>query len=189
MRDILLFTGLSTSGKSTLANQINQAGYFEIISERGILHNLAVEHGFKRTRDWLANAGVTALLEAARTATVQLIEAIQREGIIIDGSYDRELPGYLRGAFPQAQLTIILVALDPRIREDRMKARLGRSLQEAREELSLINGFKLAAGIEEVIRQADISVDNSGMLEESVQVLKEALEIRGVAIFGDKERY
>lgn len=189
MRDILLFAGLSASGKSTIASCISHDGPFELISERRILHTLALRRGFNRTREWLAREGIAAVLEAARTETVQLIKSIKEEGgVVIDGSYDYKLPGSIKQAFPSTRLTLISITLDQDLREERMRLRLGKTFEEAQRELALIDGFKLAAGIEEIIKQADISVDNSTTLEQSVKFLQDELATRGIGNFTRTER-
>jgi len=182
--DIILFTGFSASGKSTIASEVNKLLQLQYISERKILHNIASSRGFERTRHWLANESLEVILEAARAETVQRMrEQRNSRGTVIDGSYDCELPLCLRRIFPEAILTTIFISLGPWEREQRMIRRLGGSAEIAGEEQSLIDGFKLRAGVGDVIKGADIVIDNSGTLEDSVRNLRQELERRRIGGF------
>lgn len=180
MREVLLFTGWSASGKSTLAKEVNQnLGYF-YIKERDILHDLAIASGFRRTREWLAAKGTQNVFQAATKETVRQISDLGSANCLIDGSYDRCLPHILRANLSYTRVTIISVIASLEERERRMMGRLGVSLEEARKEKNLIDGFKRDAGIEDLISHADISIDNMRPLVEAVSQLESGLKARQV---------
>lgn len=187
--NLLLFTGLSASGKSTIAREINKSLGFGFLGEREVLHTLAVARGFIHTRDWLASDGVDILLEEARSETAKMIRQQEfKNGVIIDGSYDRQLPGFLVTEFPGVNLFIIGVAVEDITRQKRMVSRLGTSLEEAQREMSLIDGFKVAAGVEEIMKQADPIIFNEGDLDVSVGELQQALRLYGLVGQSGSER-
>lgn len=84
---IFLFTGPSAVGKSTIANRLGSALKIPILGEREILHDLATTHGYHRTREWLAEAGMEAILDEALKETFRRIGETNTPGVIIDGSY------------------------------------------------------------------------------------------------------
>ncbi|MBI4040092.1 AAA family ATPase [Candidatus Daviesbacteria bacterium] len=179
--NLLLFTGYSASGKSTIAEYINRDFGYELIGERTILHNLAVRNGYNRTREWVIGEDWVTILHLAREATIEMIASQSTEGVILDGSYDRDLPASLLYSLPNAKLTIIHIDLDQETRDLRMMARMGESLDIAKRERELIDNFKKRAGIEYIISKADIKVANDGPEAESIVSLKNrlnALEIK-----------
>ncbi|MDO8638074.1 MAG: AAA family ATPase [Candidatus Daviesbacteria bacterium] len=179
--EILLFTGYSASGKSTIAGEINKKLNFYYLGEREILHNLAVSLGYKRTREWLQHDGNEALLEAARAETIARIKEVDsKQGIILDGSYDHKLPSILKNTFPEARQLIICVALDDQMRKERMSVRLGESAEKAEEERDIIDDFKRKAGIGNIIRTADVTINNVVSLTELVITLNKKLEHLGI---------
>lgn len=179
--NILLFTGYSASGKSTLAERINVDLKYKFFGERNIIHNLAVERGYSRSRYWLQAEGITCMVNAVRSETLQLIrESQQSRGIIIDGAYDREIVPSINGAFPESRLVIISVIVGKNIREERMRHRLRGQEHLVLYELKGIDYFKREAGIEEIMKEAEIIIDNSNTIEESTISLSRDLELRRI---------
>jgi len=174
---IILLTGPSATGKSTIAEFLGDAFQLPVLGEREILRSLAHPHGFTRTRHWLAEVGVNAVLNAALAETVRKIQEEKNEqGIILDGSYDRRLPQTLREVFSGERVLIISVAAEERIREERMMKRMGTTTEEALSEMQLIDRFKEYAGMAEIIRDADLVVENNRSIDEVMRELQIRLE-------------
>ena len=57
-----------------------------------------------------------------------------------------------------------------------MAERLSGTLEDARVEAALLDGFKKEAGITDVIMGADLHVANEGALEDTVSALREEIE-------------
>jgi dephospho-CoA kinase len=190
--NILLYTGFSASGKSTIAKETNLDLGYSWLDERGILHKRAHALGYPRIRNWLAEVGPEAIIQAARMDTVTIIEEIRAQqnpiGIILDGVYDRELPTHLKAAFPDINQLLIAVYIEQNLRARRLGRRIENdSADVIKRELELVDGFKKFAGVEDLVAQADIKIENAGSLEESVVALKEKLREHGINV-PNKER-
>jgi len=185
--DILLFTGYSATGKSTLAKKLSEHLGYEFISVRPLLHKIAEDKGYSRIRQWLAEEGAENLVQATKTELVRTITERQKlPGAIIDDAFDRGLESIIKSAFPTDTVLVVALTLDENTREIRMSNRIGRSVDEAREELRLFDGFKMEAGIDEVISSADLTIDNLDDPEITLQTLVSQMEGRGSP--GGKER-
>lgn len=174
---ILLFAGLSATGKSTIARMLGERFDIPVVGEREILHRLAVSHGFQRTRYWLGAVGIQQVLDEALLETVRTVRnQMNTNGIIIDGSYDRRLAHGLQREFPRERVVVIAVTLNDKTREDRMISRMRVSPGEALGDMRLIDGFKIAAGVEEMTREANVTIENGGLPREATEALITKLE-------------
>lgn len=181
--EILLFTGYSASGKSTIAKELNKTFGFYNLGEREILHSLAVVAGFQRTREWLRHEGSEALIEAARVETVNRIKKMgPKWGVMIDGSYDQALPDTLKNFFPSYRQLIIHIDLDDEERKERMIKRQEGSVDESKKEMGLIDNFKRMAGVEKIMERADVVVDNTSPIEVSLRSLRKELARKNVIV-------
>lgn len=172
---LLLFTGPSCTGKSTLAEWVSRMYGFALLSERQILHDLTAARGYKRTREWLAQDGIVPVLEGALRETLSRLDRVAARGAVLDGSYDRALPGAVKTWLPDARLIIVTVLADDETRQRRMRTRLGQSADAADRELCLIDSLKHRAGMSDIMAGADIVVRNGGRLEDSMKELSQAL--------------
>lgn len=182
-----MFTGYSATGKSTLAKKLSEYLGYEFIPVRPLLHKVAEEKGYSRIRQWLAEEGAENLVQATRGELVTVITERQKlPGVIVDDNFDRGLGGLIRSAFPGDTVLVIAFTLDGSTRETRMATRLGKSVEEAREELKLLDGFKAQAGIDEVISNADLTIINLGDPEVTLRALVSQINER--SSFRGKER-
>jgi len=169
---IIFFAGASASGKTTIAERVAKELRFKLISEHQILHNIAKKHGFNRARDSLA-IGINALLMELRFETAKQIESAKNgKGIILDGTYDRDLSAFLKQRFTKDSISIIEVSANKSLRRHRIIGRTGFSTKEALRELRFIDKMKQKAGASEVIRSADFKVRNKGKLDNAVEEIK-----------------
>lgn len=168
---IFLFTGYSAVGKSTVAQMLSGRLGIPLIGEREILHRLAVSHGFERTRYWLAKAGIDKVLDEALLETMRTIgRQINHRGVVVDGSYDKRLPEAIGQVLPEQKVVVVALVAGDSTRGERMFGRTG-GRQEALADMKLIDGFKAAAGVEELISAADVRIDNTGPLGETMAIL------------------
>lgn len=162
INEILLFTGLSAAGKSTLAGEINLDLQYGMVNERALLHDLARSKGYDRTRQWILTSDDQETLPLARDNTVTRINSLNEnhDGVILDGCYDSQVPSTLAQEFPTAKIILIAVTIPDSLRLARMIQRLGTTYQDAVAERDLIDGWKKRVGVEELIDSADILVVN-----------------------------
>lgn len=180
---IFLFTGPSASGKSTVAKGIADRLDLSLIGEREILHSLAAQHGFARSRHWLAAVGFQQVLDESLAATVaQIRQTKNNRGVILDGSYDGRLPLLLKETFPKEQLVIIALTIPQSEREKRIQNRLGTDVKLALLELQFLDQLKYKAGMREIIRQSNITIDNDKPITDAIQELHQEL---GPYLMGD----
>ena len=179
--ETLLFTGLSATGKSTIAKRLANDLGFILFREREILHELAVARGYNRTREWITKEGEGVVLRAATAETIAKMQGITGDdGFVVDGSYDKYLPLVLKTAFPNSRVTVIHITLEDQEREKRISGRLGVSIDIAKKEMGLIDGFKRRAGIGEIIKAADITIKNDRLVENALDQVISGLEFYGI---------
>lgn len=173
---IILFTGSSATGKSTIARRIADLYQIPIINEREMLKKMARDRGFARTRHWLDAIGTDRFLDEALQQTIQELTLTQGTHVIIDGSYDRRLPETLRQKFDKEKLLIITVTAPESTREMRNMQRMGSTLEESMKELHLIDAFKEYAGTLDIEKEATFTIQNDDDLDKSIRQLKEYLD-------------
>lgn len=175
---ILLFTGLSGSGKTTIARKIGNELELPVISTRGLLHAAATQKGFARIRYWLAEAGFDDILREGREKMAEAIEEEKKrgeKGVIVDDIFDPEMLAALSQRFPNEKIQLIYTETSREIREERMIVRIDADREEAIKELTFLDGVKAEAGIAEVIQAAEIKIENSGELGETLNELRREL--------------
>lgn len=174
---ILLLTGPSATGKTTIAGKIGITLGIPVIGEREILRGLAHSRGFTRTRYWLFEVGVDTVLDEALAETVNTIRREKNErGVILDGSYDRRLPQILTQEFKEEEVFIIAINAKEGARQNWMMERMKTTREEVAAEMELIDRFKYYAGMEEIMKAANLVIENDRPLDEVVRELQLRLE-------------
>jgi cytidylate kinase len=178
MNKLILFTGLSGAGKSSLAQRISHRFSFHLIGEREVLHKLAEEAGFKRSRLWVANDDFEKILQAARLETSKQIQECGSNQVVLDGVYDKSMIPFLNKLLPDFIQLSFFIDAKYSTRLLRIAARMHVDEREATIEQEFIDGYKERAGINEVINQADIVIDNNNNLEQAEIAMIEGLRDR-----------
>jgi dephospho-CoA kinase len=174
---IILFTGLSGSGKSTIAKEIGKSLNLPVISLREVLHTLAVEKGFARTRDWVASVGIAKVLDEGKIELARRIgNSENTQVVLIDDVIDPETPRFLR---ENGNTTFVVrVKVNRHLRRRWIAHRLRVPPREAAKELKFLDAIKTKAGIGKVIQTADIEIRNFGRIKETINKALEKLEDR-----------
>lgn len=180
--NIIILTGLSASGKSTIAEKLGQGIAASVISlRREVLHPIAVEHGYPRARFWiLATCENPSFLDFERNKLAQVIEqrseASHSGNIIIDDLIDPGTPQFLREFFDQSRIFVVFVKSNRHLRKRWIIKRTDGSDREALEEQKWLDGVKIKGGIFRTIREADFYIKNMGTVENAVTEFRLLLE-------------
>lgn len=181
-KNIVILTGLSASGKSTVAERLCQEIDAPVISLRqDVLHPLALENGYARARFWiLATMEKPSLLDLERERLAQVIEERARMNnsgnLIIDDLIDPGTPLFLQQFFEQSRVSTVFVKSNRHLRKRWIIKRTEGSDKEALEEQRWLDGIKIKAGIFHAIRAADFCIRNMGTVENAVAELRLLLE-------------
>lgn len=177
--NIIFFTGLSGSGKTTIAEIIGKHLNVSVISLRqDVLHPLAAKHGLKRGRYWvLATIKEPKLLMKERAELVRLIKlnGSHRQYVIIDDLIDPGAPIYLRKQLKKDKVIVIRIKTNRHMRRRWILKRTGFSPRDSLTEQKFLDLIKHKAGIKKAIKAADFEVKNFDELEQVVAEVKTRL--------------
>lgn len=179
---ILILAGYSAVGKSTIGPALCEKCGFHYINHQKLLHGLAEARGYKRSRYWLADVGIQSFIEESLNEMVRKIkdEEDKARGFLIDAAYGNQMLEKFEKAFPDAKVVVIAVLADPEIREGRIMGRMAAEREPAIVEMQFRDGFLREAGLDEVLRQTDFAVYNTGELKETVNTISGFLALRGI---------
>lgn len=171
---IILFTGLSASGKTIIARQTADKLDLPLVEYHLLMHNEAESRGFTRIRDWMKQIG--GFENALREVHIPLVEKIEEsrgsKGIVIDQIVDLNTLGFLKEHLPADELYIIFVRSN---RHDRKHWAIKRDPQHGWEDMLLKDRLKFKAGINKIIENADLRIDNISSIEHTTNLLTEYL--------------
>ncbi len=178
---VLLLTGESGAGKSTVGHNVAAARNGLHIAEREVSRAIAAEKGYQRSRHWVCDVGLSEAATAIRQRTVEMVGAQPKDRLtIIDGVYDAKFPEALRLAIPRIKLGIVAVEASLGLRAKRCAQRMGGiALQKALAEVAYLDAIKHEVGMDELIAAADLVVVNEGYLEAAETQIHDWLDRRG----------
>mgnify|MGYP001562563870 CR=1 FL=1 len=176
--NIILLTGFSASGKSTLAKILGEKLEMDMLSVRALVDDITQRSGFERTRYWLADIGISKALEQLNEEIIYAIKLREKNnnGVIIDDLIDPKLVAILRDQFPEDIITVVAVKVDRKLRLQRVVERMGILAKDAIKELRFLDRIKQEAGLAQAMCFAEIEVENQRSIEEVTSELKEKLE-------------
>lgn len=174
---IILFTGLSGSGKSTIANRVGEGLGLPVVNFHQIVHGLANSKGFKRTRDWVYSNGIERVLAESRTGLISAVEIAKNEkGVIIDEVLDPQTLALLKESFSQDEFLTVYIRVSRGERKHWLaKNSEGNKPAVAIREMRHIDYLKEKAGIREIIEGANIRIENFRGIDEVTTQLIERL--------------
>ena len=177
---ILLFTGNSGVGKTTIAGQLSEDTAAPLLVEREIFRELAHERGHERGRHLLAAIGLTELLRLARDRTLKHVAKIEPVPLLLlDGAYDLELQHAFLREVPTADIRTVVITAPLDIRLQRVAQRLGEtSLTNAQREISFLDELKILAGMPTLISKAWLTLPNTGTVAEACATIRDTLKSR-----------
>lgn len=174
---IILLTGFSGVGKSTVSNQLAASLALSYIDSRNVYHKLATELGFNSGREWLKISGTGDFLENVVDETVrQMSDQPEGTNFVLDAVAGNRMVEKIRSSFPQAIMTIVSLQAPVEVREGRIARRQSLDLQSAAHERKFRDGFLQESGVEVTMQQADFVVENEeNELELTIQRITEDL--------------
>lgn len=174
---VLCFTGPSGAGKSTLAREVARRHDAPRIVEHGVYHALARAAGCTRGRHWVRAVGVPAALTAVGTETIRQITALGAPPLVVlDGVYDRTFLAGLQRSFPHARVLVAAAVSPFATRCDRVACRTGLTPADAQTETVFLDGLKEAAGMNNLIARASVTIENDGTIAEAYERVRIVLE-------------
>ena len=102
------------------------------------------------------------------------------KGLVIDASYGPRMHTILNSTLPNAQIITIAITTNRGERIQRMKGRMGSSLEEAEVELAFRDKFLSDVGLQDVIDKTDFKIENKGSIESVILKIDQILEKHGI---------
>jgi len=173
VKQVILLTGTSGAGKSTISAELASVYGADWIQEREVSRGLAAEQGFMRSRHWLQAAGIEEVAEQIAAASFRLVSESTKDLVVVDGVYDTKLHSRLE-ADAGVDSVVAEVTAPFELRAHRYAMRLGGvALGQARREVDYLDSIKTEAGAALLAERAAVSVVNDGQLNEAIdQILK-----------------
>jgi geranylgeranyl pyrophosphate synthase/adenylate kinase family enzyme len=157
--DMVLFTGYSCSGKTTVSNLLAQREGYHLISIHPIISNLSKQHGYARGRELFRNKGVEKTSFWVAEYLAKYLSRNNFDKVVIDDIYDNCLLSSIFENFPCEKKVLIALETNYEKRLTRMSGRICSS-DDASEELKLYDLFKNEANICSVIEKAHYKFTN-----------------------------
>lgn len=178
---VIILAGFSCSGKSTTSKKLVNRYRFDLMEQYVIYHNISSSKGYKRTRYWLADVGNENFVSEITVETVRRIQNLSSsKGVVIDASYGSRMHAILSSTLPNAQIITIAITTNQEERVQRMKGRMGSSLEGAEVELTFRDKFLSDVGLQDIIDKAEFKVENKGSIESVISEIYRILEKYGI---------
>lgn len=175
MKQIFIITGRTGAGKSTLCKKLQE--YFDIplLSFANMGKEFATKCGYHRIRECHLAMELGEFIEKLSTHTLKTIsEQINICNIIIiDGLYITKVLQELKLKY---DCKIIYLKVDSKIRYERVSNRLNIPFYQAEEEMKIKEKLKEDVGIDDFIKQANLTVDGSKLIDEVFEFTKKYIK-------------
>jgi cytidylate kinase len=158
VRNILLVTGVSGAGKSSLSEYLETEFGIPVVSIGGILRQNARAHGYQNLIAFLRTK--PTVLEAFEEVWPQVKQEIITKtgpnGITIEGLYIPAWCERIHSLFPRDTIHVINVTSTRHTRANRIAQKRGTSRRAARREAEQLDIAKTAVGLKEMLRTPGI---------------------------------
>ncbi len=177
---IIIFAGFSAAGKSTLSEALSATTGMSLIKHQDMVHQMAKDRGFERTRHWISKIGVPQFVEESENELLNRINNMEgkTKGVIFDVLYREEMVRKLKTRFPESKVLIISVLPEPEVRGERIRGRMGNATsEEASTEMKFRDNVLREAGLNELLlNNSDLIINNMGNLETSLSTILNKIE-------------
>ena len=154
---IISFTGLSGTGKSTIATNLANEKNYHYISFNEEVHKLA-SASHMTAHDYVKKYGIESTSKRANTHILSFIRSHDKKDIIIDGLYDINLANSIRSFNTNF---IINVFAEWHMRVMRVANRKHIDLNEARCLCGLRDLYKFELGVASIFKISDMLITNN----------------------------
>ncbi len=175
---IILFTGLTGSGKSSISQAIAEKLGIKRISLNPIVNRMTQEKGYQKTRIWIATEGIPTFLKKLGNELLREVEMSRQEkALILDDVLDTGTLNLLKQHFPEDEYTIVYIRTNRHARQRFVGKRLQTSnKQRIRSEIKTRDFIKEKAGIRDIISNANYRFENFSDLSSLVNEISNTLK-------------
>jgi dephospho-CoA kinase len=175
---IILFTGLTGSGKSSISQAVAERLGIKRISLKSIVHRMTQERGYSKARTWIAAEGMPTFLKELGSELLKEVQMSRQEkAFIIDDVLDIGTLNLLKQSFPEDEHTIVYIRTNRHARQRFVGKRLQISNKQLiRSEIKTRDFIKEQAGIRDIISNANYRFKNSSTLSNLVDEVSNTLE-------------
>lgn len=171
----IAFSGRLGCGKTTVSQAVAAALHARWCSFGSVIKKIAEERGTPLKRESLQKLGENLVANSAEELCRRVLSEVMPlsdSPAVIDGLRHLKIQKILQELFKPRRLIVVFVDINDAVRFERL--RLGRGLEE--EEVRSLEEHSTELEVSGPIRQlADFSVDNSGFLQDTVQMVLEQL--------------
>ncbi len=172
MTRIIAFTGVSATGKTTIAIQLAREFGYAYLGTGQMFEEFAIQHGYANARALFKKEGRRKPFEIARQFFWQRIHAAAGKGLVFDGLYDPMIMEKMVRSFGRENISVINLTAAKAMRKYFAKKRALFSGKKTRKETRKREANKWAAGMREVISHADFSIKAIGPLGKTMEELR-----------------
>lgn len=170
-----VFTGTSSSGKSTMAAMASKEYSLPIFAVGGFTRDLARLSGYSDVVEFERDLGLKKTYFDQIPKMLSSIEEFSKgRSIILEGVYDSNLYVQISALFDRS--VVITISSPRHLRISFNAKRLGVDKKEAEKNLRSLEHQKKLVGRDEFCKNYDIAIRNSGSLLDSYAKLKLAIE-------------
>lgn len=170
MKRIIIFTGLSATGKSSLAKLLAKEIQAPEISPNDLLEAYAKKSGVQTARALFENKGIEKTRKIRSRLLFSFIQKQKASVVIVDGLYDYALFSQLKKKYAKG-VFVVDVTANRSLRKAMVLKRL-KGEANVKKYLKQRNEPKLSDGLLKIKREANISIRNNSGLQKTVAHLR-----------------
>lgn len=176
---IIILSGWSCAGKSTIAEILAGDISFDLIKIYEVYHSLSIKKGFSRSREWLAKVGDEEFVKETMYEIVSKIKLLEySKGIVIDASFSFLMNCIINVNFPNARVINIAILSNYKNRLKRMVKRMNvSSIIKAINEMKFRDEFLEDIYLINFLAKSDFEVSNNidDNIEKVIEKIKKKL--------------
>lgn len=175
MKQVIMFTGKTGAGKSTLCKNLEDYYHYPLLSFKKMGKEFANVNGYNRIRECYAHMEIKEFRFKISEHIFRIIkEQLDTDNVVlIDGLYTYDVLEKLKKNY---DCKLIYLKTEDSIRYDRLSKRLSITIKQAQEESKIKEHLNNDLGAEEVMALADYVVDGAKSIDEIFEATKQYIE-------------